>query len=142
MIRIVATTEEAFWQKLDGFIAPRSVFEAQGDRHGDIDMRLVERIDAFLVPKIGNCDQSDRWCHNIDYYGDGIRSLEFAAGCFSPVFVQDFQHMLVGEHADFTVLCKVHTDIFAEDSRIGSIAVRSDRMLVAYLLVACLNGQL
>lgn len=141
MTRIVTKTEEEFWKKLKDFTAPHSVFDAQGEDHGDIDLRLVEKIDGYLVPKIGQWEQSDRWFHNIDFYGDGIRSLELCAQSFSPPYLQDFQGMLIGEHSDFTILCKILTDFSDASSRIGSIAVRGDQILVSYPLVAHFNGE-
>ena len=142
MIRIVTKTDAVFWEKLEDFTPPRSVFDAQGEDHADIDMRLVEKLSSYLVPRIGPWEQSDRWFHNIDYYGDGIRSLDLCAQSFSPTYLQDFKDMLVGEHSDFTILCKIYADFSDWDSRIGSVAVRGDQMLVSYPLVAYFNGHI
>jgi hypothetical protein len=142
MIRTVTKTEEEFWKHLEGFTPSRSVFEAQGEEHGDIDFRLVEKIEAYLLPKIGPWEQTDRWFHNMDYYGDGIRSLEFAADCFSPDYLPDFQGMLTGEHAEFTILCKVTSDLGESGAEIGSLAIRADNILISYPLVAYFNGKL
>ena len=142
MIRIVTNTEEEFWKKLGSFIASRSIFEEQGEEHGDIDFRLVEKIDDYLSPKIGTWEQSDHWFHNIDFYGDGVRSLEFSADSFSPDFLRRFQAMLIGEHSEFTVLCKVMTNFSDSGTKIGSIAIRNDRMLVSYPLAAYFYGQI
>ena len=142
MIRVVTKTEAAFWDKLEGFTPPRSVFDAQGEDHADIDLRLVEKIDGYLVPKLGQWEQSDLWFHNIDYYGDGIRSLDLSAQSFSPSYVQAFRDMLVGEHLDFTILCKIYSEFCDADARIGSIAVRTSQILVSYPLVTYFDGQI
>ena len=142
MTRDVAKNEKTFWKRFETFTAPTSVFDAQGDDHGDIDLRLVEKIEDYLVPKIGNWEKSDRWYHNIDFYGDGVRSLELSVDCFCPSYIQAFQSMLVGEHSDFTILCKVMTGFGESGERVGSVAVRSDRILVSYPLAQHFVGQI
>jgi hypothetical protein len=142
MIRTVTKSDEEFWEKLEDFAPPRSIFDAHGEEHGDIDLRLVQKIENYLAPKIGQWEQSDRWFHNIDYYGDGIRSLAFAEIYFSPSYLPDFQDMLVSEHSDFTILCKVSTDFSDSGTRIGSVAICKNRLLVSYPLVAHFGGQL
>ena len=140
MIRTVTKTEEEFWQQLEGFTSSRSVFDAQGEEHSNIDFRLAEKIDDYLSPNLGKWEQSDIWFHNIDFYGDGIRSLEFVADSFSPAYLRDFQAMLAGEHSEFAILCKVLTNFSDTGTRIGSIAIRSDRILVSYPLAAYFSG--
>ena len=142
MNRIVAKTEDEFWKRLENFTPARSVFEAQDDQHGDIDFRLVEKIDAYLFPRIGEWERSDRWFHNIDFYGDGIRLLEFTVDCFSPDYIHDFRSMLTGEHSEFTILCKVSMNFDDPESRIGSIAIRQDRILVSYPLTVYFSGRI
>ena len=140
--RVVAATEAEFWTSLESFCSPRSVFDAQGSDHADIDLRLVESIEAFLVPTLGPWEQSDRWWHQMDFYGDGIRSLSFSAADFSPHFVPALQQCLIGEHRDFTILCQIsHSLTGPEDSKIGSLAIRSDGLLVSYPLADFLRGQ-
>jgi hypothetical protein len=142
MNRIVTKTEADFWQQFGAFLVPSDVFDAQGDEHCNIDFRLVEKIEDYLIPIIGNWEQSDRWFHNLDFYGDGIRSLEFAVESFSPRYIPDLQLMLVDEHSDFTILCKVHTSFAESGTIIGTVAVRSNQIMVAYPLVKHLNGQI
>ena len=142
MTRNVAKNEETFWQRFESFTAPSSIFDAQGDDHADIDFRLVEKIDGYLVPKIGNWEQSSKWFHNIDFYGDGVRALELSVECFSPAYIPAFQAMLVGEHVDFTVLCKVMTELSDSGERIGSVAVRSEQILVSHPLAQHFAGQI
>lgn len=141
--RVVSPTESAFWSTLESFCAPRSVFEAQGDDHADIDLRLVDSIESLLVPTLGQWEQSDRWWHQLDFYGDGIRSLSFSAEYFSPVFVPAFQQLLVGEHEHFCILCRVSQSLAGqEDAKIGSLAVRADSLLISYPLAEFFRGQL
>jgi hypothetical protein len=97
----VAATDKDFWKKLPGFRTPDSVFDAQGDEHGDIDLRLVEKIEAYLEPILGQWEGSDRWWHQMDYYGDGIRSLMFQTSSFQRQFVPALHGLLNGEHAEF-----------------------------------------
>ena len=140
--RIVKATDEEFWEALDDFTAPRHIFDAQGEAHAKFDMQLVESIEDVLIPVLGNWERSQRWWHQMDYYGDGIRSLLFAAADFQPSFVPTLQRLLVGDQADFCILCQVMPTMDApKESRIGTIAIRSDSLLISYPLVEFLKGQ-
>ena len=140
--RVVTPTEPMFWSSLESFCAPRSVFDAQGDDHAAIDLRLIDLIESFLVPTLGQWEQSDRWWHQLDFYGDGVRSLSFSAASFSPSFVPAFQRFLVGEHEHFCILCQVsHSLGETEDTKIGSLAVLSDGLLLSYPLAEFFRGQ-
>jgi hypothetical protein len=142
MARIVKRTEEEFWDALSAFCAPRSTFDAQGDAHGDIDLRLVEGIDAVIAPTLGSWEKSEDWWHQLDFYGDGIRSLVFSARSFSPEFIPSLQRLLAGEHEQFCILCQVvQSPMGPDEGRIGSIAIRAHDTLVSYALVEYLNGQ-
>jgi hypothetical protein len=124
-------TDKAFWQKLSKFRTPDSVFEAQGDEHGDIDMRLVESIESYLEPFLGQWEGSDTWWHQMDYYGDGIRSLMFQASAFQPRFVPALHALLKGEHAELGIVCQLHESLTQDgDSKIGSIAICADKLMV------------
>ncbi len=141
--RVVAATEPAFWNAFESFCAPRSIFDAQGGRHGEIDLRLVESIESFLIPVLGEWEASDDWWHQLDCYGDGIRSLSFSADSFSPAYVPAFQRMLVGEHEPFCILCQIHRSLAGiDDTKIGALAIRSDRLLVSYPLAEFFSGQI
>ncbi|SUS05872.1 conserved hypothetical protein [uncultured Defluviicoccus sp.] len=143
MKRIVVATEAEFWEALESFRAPRSVFDAQGDSHGEIDMRLIDGIESVIAPSLGTWNHSERWWHQMDFYGDGIRSLVFAAAQFSPSFVPALRQLLVGEHSDFCILCQVsHSLVDQDDGKIGSLAIRSDALLVSYPLVEFLRGEI
>jgi hypothetical protein len=141
--RVVAATEPAFRNAFESFCAPRSVFDAQGSRHAEIDLRLVESIESFLIPSLGQWEQSDCWWHQLDCYGDGVRSLSFSADSFYPAYVPVFQRLLVGEHASFCILCQIHRSLTGvDDTKIGSLAIRSDRLLISYSLAEFFSGQI
>lgn len=101
----VANHDTDFFMRLEKLQAPRSVFEAQGGAHGDIDLRLVQLIEDLLVPVLGPWEQSDHWFHQMDYYGDGVRSLTFRRSAFPFALIQSLQSLLCGEHERFCILC-------------------------------------
>ena len=127
----VVPTDKAFWKKLPSFRTPDSVFEAQGDEHGEIDLRLVESIEAYLEPILGPWEESEIWWHQMDFYGDGIRSLMVQTAAFQPRFVPALHALLKGEHAKFCIVCQLHESL-AQDggSKLGSIAICADRLMV------------
>ena len=142
MNRTVKVTEAEFWQAFRGFCAPGGFFDAQGGAQRGISRRLFEAIDAVLTPRLGSWQESEKWRHQLDVYRDGIHSLVFSASSFDPEFVPLLQGLLVGEHEVFCILCQVLPSLGASsESRIGSVAIRSHRLLVSYPLVKHLNGQ-
>jgi hypothetical protein len=128
-IEVVATDKD-FWKKISRFCAPVSVFDAQGDDHGNIDLRLVRHIESYLIPVLGAWERSDIWWHQMDVYGDGVRSLIFRTSAFKPRFVVDLHSLLKGEHADFCIVCQIHDSIRGdEDTKLGSIAIRAEKIM-------------
>ncbi|RTL41714.1 MAG: hypothetical protein EKK53_13135 [Burkholderiales bacterium] len=101
-----------FHHRLARMLTPRRVFDAQGVAHGDIDLRLVQSIEDVLVPRLGHWEASDTWFHQLDFYGDGVRSLTFSRSVFPYDQVSQLQRLLRGEHADFCILC-IATDRLA-----------------------------
>lgn len=79
--------------------------QAQADHHQDIDLQLVTAIDNLLVPYLGQWEQSEKWFHNIDSYGDGIRSITFRRDVFRHHFVSDLRSLLSGEFELFCIVC-------------------------------------
>ncbi|KGM51607.1 hypothetical protein N800_13490 [Lysobacter daejeonensis GH1-9] len=80
--------------------------DALGDDHGDVDLRLVERIDEVLVPLIGPSGiDEESWFQSMDFYGDGIRHLEFRPSKFPLNAIPALQALLVSEHEPFGILC-------------------------------------
>ena len=103
----VVAGEHDFFRRFEHLTADRSIFEAQGASHGDIDLRLIEKIENLLVPLLGRWEQSSKWFHQMDYYGDGVRSLTIQRDSFPRDQLASLQALLVGEHEPFTILCIV-----------------------------------
>jgi hypothetical protein len=128
----IVVSEPDFWTRLESECTDEAVFDAQGDAHSEIDMRLVEKIGGVLHPQIGDWESSNDWYHNLDYHGDGIRSLVFNWSVFHADFIEQLQALLVGEHEPFCVLCQVYEDMASDDdTRIGSVAIFKDRLMVS-----------
>lgn len=143
MNRIVKVTEAEFWEAFSSFCPPGGFFHLQEGAQGDIDRRLLEAIDALLVPRLGTWQASNKWRHELGVYRDGIHSLLFSASSFDPQFVPLLERLLVGEHEVFCILCKVLPALGGpNDAHIGAIAIRTNRLLVSYPLVKYLNGWL
>jgi hypothetical protein len=127
----VVATDKDFWRQLPDFRTSDSVFDAQGEAHADLDLRLVERIESYLSPVLGQWEGSDSWWHQMDYYGDGIRSLMFRTSAFQPHFVVALHGFLKEEHAEFCIVCQLHESITGdEDTKLGSIAICADKIMV------------
>ena len=128
----IVVSEPNFWARLGSECTDEAVFDAQGDEHSKIDSRLVEKIGSVLHPVIGDWEDSDGWYHNLDYHGDGIRSLIFNWSVFRADFIEQLQALLIGEHEPFCILCQVYEDMGSgEDTRIGSVAIFSDRLMLS-----------
>lgn len=129
---VLIVSESEFWDRLESESTDRDFFDAQGDEHSEIDMRLVEKIEGYLVPIIGRWENPSNWFHQMDFYGDGIRSLSFTWSFFKKEFIDELQGFLVGEHEPFCILCQFHEDINSlEDTKIGSLAIFSNRLMVS-----------
>ena len=130
----VVSGMDPFFREFERMKADRSVFDAQGDDHGDIDMRLTSRIEEHLRPLLGKWEGSTIWFHQMDYYGDGVRALTFRRDIFPRHSVPSLQAMLAGEHSAFTILCIVVDDMMADPSQAGAthdfLALFNGRMLV------------
>ena len=80
--------------------------DALGESQGDVDLALVDRIDNVLIPLIGPSGIDDEnWFQSMDYYGDGIRHLEFKPGKFPLNAIMPLKSLLTGEHSIFGILC-------------------------------------
>ncbi len=144
MQRIEVEDDDAFWTALDDFTPSAEVYRAQGDAHFEIDLHLADAIDALLIPRIGDPERVGTWRQRLDVHGDGIRSLLFTAEVFRPAWVPELQALLVGECADFTILCQIYGTPGDDDNapRIGAIALRHDALLVSRPLVEHFDGRL
>ncbi len=142
MNRIVKASEAEFWQVFGGFCPPGGFFHVRGSVQAGIDRRLSEAIDELLVPKLGSVQGPGTWAHEFGAYRDGIHSLLFAESSFDPDLVPSLQGLLAGEHEVYCILCQVFSPpAGAQQQRIGSIAIRSNRVLVSYPLVKHFNGR-
>jgi hypothetical protein len=110
----VVSGMESFFREFERMKADRSVFNAQGAEHGDIDMRLTSRIEEHLRPLLGKWEGSTTWFHQMDYYGDGVRALMFRRDIFPRHSLPSLQAMLAGDHSAFTILCIVTDDMTAD----------------------------
>jgi len=102
----VVPTEDDFFRRYERLLPNRSVFKKQGESHAEIDLRLVQKIEDLLVPKLGAWEQTDRWFHQMDFYGNGVRSLVFRRDLFPRSDIPALRSLLIGEHAEFTILCR------------------------------------
>ena len=133
---IVVETENEFFRRLAKIYDSQSLEQAQGDHHQDIDLQLVKAIDNLLVPHLGQWEQSEKWFHNIDCYGDGIRSLTFRRDVFRHHFVSDLRALLSGEFDLFCIVCGVCESLFKSDavglekSQNDLIAITSRKLLI------------
>ncbi|RVT47005.1 hypothetical protein [Rubrivivax albus] len=119
----VVAGEHDFFRKYERALPDRSLFDAQGETHGELDLQLVYKIEELLVPILGAWEQTDRWFHQMDFYGDGVRSLTFRRDIFPRDAVPAMQALLAGKHSDFTILCCVTDSLL---SREGSQPSRED----------------
>ena len=121
-----------FWPRLPSECTEESVFDAQGKDHERIDLRLVDKIDALLEPILGDADDSPDWWHNLECYGDGIRSLSINLGALQADYFPTLQGFLVGEHEPFCILVQVHEDFHSDDdTKIGCIAIFARKVMLS-----------
>ena len=72
------------------------------DQQDERDLALVGKIDALLKPILGPEGCGDEaWFQSMDWYGDGIRHLEFKPNRFPPDAIGPSQALLTGDHANF-----------------------------------------
>jgi hypothetical protein len=102
-----------------------------GDSHGDVDLRLVLLIKDVLEPLLGaeGCED-EPWFHLMDYYGNGVRHLEFKPGAFPMSVIPALQALLVGEHAPFSILCWAPLSGDSPPDHEQGLAIFSDRLLI------------
>lgn len=141
----IAIHDTEFFMRLDRLLTPRCIFDAQGTAHGEIDLRLAQSIERLLVPILGRWEQSDQWFHQLDFYGDGVRSLTFSRGAFPFNQVRPLQQLLSGEHEPFCILC-IATDKLGGKALSGKgehgddyVAIFANQMLATKALAATLQ---
>lgn len=120
----VVKSEDEYWSMVKQLSGPSEVFDAQGDAHGEIDLALTEAIEDVLVPVVGAWEQSDVWYHNMDFYGDGIRSLLFRSGDFPFQEIPKLQALLTGDAAAFCITVQICNRLLGEDiETVGALAI-------------------
>ena len=87
--------------------ARRAALEALGDRHCDVDLALVGKIEQTVSPFLGPSEplEGSKWFQSMDWHGDGIRHLEFQPGEFRSDFIPLLQALLKDRHLNFGILC-------------------------------------
>lgn len=107
-------------------------FDTSTDAHSECDLRLVEKLEAVVVPLLGEQGIDDeRWFHEMDYYGDGVRLIEAEWNTLTPQLIRMLRALLCGEHEKFCVLWKVYENFGAEEKgERGAAVVFADRILV------------
>jgi hypothetical protein len=113
----VVSNEREFFRRYERLLPSRSIFDKQGDAHGQIDLDLTSKLESLLRPKLGAWEQSDRWFHQMDFYGDGVRSLTFRRDLFPRAEIPAMRAMLAGNHAHFTILCCATDELLASEER-------------------------
>jgi hypothetical protein len=102
-----------------------------GDSHGDVDLRLVLLIKDVLEPLLGaeGCED-EPWFHLMDYYGNGVRHLEFKPGAFPMSVIPALQALLVGEHQPFSILCWAPLSGDPPPEQEQGLVIFSDKLLI------------
>lgn len=122
---------------------PTEVFDEQGDEHGRIDGTLQDAIDEVLVPVAGPWEGSERWFHNQDFYGDGVRALIFRIGEFPWRSIESLQALLAGETAEFAITIQLCDALYGEGERtIGGLAILRDRLIATNSILELLGAHL
>lgn len=112
------------------------------EQHADIDMALVEQIEALLAPRLGHWEQNlDTWWHNIDYYGDGVRGLAARWDAFPWDLLPQLALLLCGPQKDFCILFNLYESMAADDGIWrGAIALYHERALVTESVAKALGS--
>lgn len=117
-------SEKEFWASVKQLQGPSEIFDFQGERHGDIDFSLQEDIEAILVPLVGLWEESERWFHNQDFFGDGVRALIFRVGDFPWAAIGQLQSLLTGDAAGFCISVQLCDTLYGPNIQtIGGLAI-------------------
>jgi hypothetical protein len=127
----VVENEDEYWHLIEKYSGPRSFFDAQGELHGEIDIRLADAIDSVLIPLVGDWEMSEVWFHNTDFYGDGTRSLTFRHTDFPFSCVPKLRGLLTGEATEFNISIVLCDTLAASDNKTsGAIGITRDNIVV------------
>lgn len=131
------SSEDEFWSAVR---RPADVFEEQGNEHGRIDGELQDAIEAVLVPLAGRWEESERWFHNQDFYGDGVRAISFRIGEFPWQSIQTLQGLLAGEAAEFAITIRLCDALYGEDAQtIGGLAILREKVIATSSILELLG---
>lgn len=98
----------------------RYLFWLQGSLHPWLDLRLCEKIEEHLKPMIGAQGiDNELWFMSMDWYGDGVRRLEFQNDVLTLELVKSLQSLLHGFYSQFAILCWGKTGPW--ERRIGAL---------------------
>ena len=111
--------------------------------HGDCDMRLVEKIHSVIEPVLGSEGTGkggQAWHHNLDFFGDGVRSLEVDSTRFPSALIEPLHALLAGEHEQFCILCWYYRTFMDEPLQsLGALALFHSRFIMTQSLVNVLE---
>lgn len=125
--------DKSIYSQLSSILPCSSTFEAQGELHEDLDIALVDKIDGFVKPLLGDYEKTDRWFHNVSLCnGDGVRGISIDIEDVTNDLIIGLQGTLVGQHVDFCAFCNVYENHSSEDSiRIGALIIKSNEVVVS-----------
>lgn len=109
----------------------QSELDALGDAHPEIDLLLVRLIDQVLEPRIGPSGiDGHAWFQSLDWYGDGVRHLEFQLGKFPLNVISSLQQLLVNEYSNFCILCWAPLEQHTENEEPDGVVIFAKKLLV------------
>ena len=134
---VTVIPNDQLWSEIDSFVAPSTIFDEQGEAHEEIDIRLIEKIDAYLVPLLGDYEKTESWFHSMLCNGDGIRAISLNQGSLSNEVILNLQAMLLGESVAFTILLNLHREYASnEDTKIGTLLICADKLVISKEVVS------
>jgi len=138
----IVQTEEEFWKRFEQY---RPHFDTSStdieQAHGDCDLRLVEGVEKVIQPVLGSSGiKGEPWHQNLDFYGDGVRSLEVDSSRFTSTLIPQLHALLKGEHENFSILIEYYRN-FADEplQKVGVLALFAPRILMTHSLVKVLE---
>jgi hypothetical protein len=95
---------EAAFKKRCGEARTRFALQDK-ELHARLDMELTSKIDRLYIDVLGPWEPADaEWWHNMDFYGDGVRALQFVLHRFPPDSLVTVRGYLSGAHDGFSML--------------------------------------
>lgn len=138
----IVPTEEEFWKRLDHYIHRFDTSSPELEAsHGECDGRLVDKIHAVVEPVSGpEGSDNQPWHHALDFFGDGVRTLEVDATRWPSTLIEPLHGLLTGEHEQFCILCKHYRNFTdPELELLGAVAILKPRIVIMQSLVRVLE---